>query len=189
MDSPDGVHTSYRLLGGHRLHGQGHRAVIAIWFCNVQRPMDRTHVGVDANRTPRVVGTRSRMMQRRSFLIAITCINVPLTLMSCTVAQMTRNALSSEVTSTNPVDPSHDKIARSIKYVETLSKEHPAYGRQSCLNCAHYASKGAMAGWGRCTFLTSGLVSKDGWCTAWSKSSPYGRDTLERPRSVAGIAR
>ncbi len=65
--------------------------------------------------------------------------------------------------------PAGDAVAKAIGYSKTATGRPAKDAKNNCANCALYAA--ANPGWGKCTMLTSGLVSADGWCRSWSKKA------------------
>ncbi|MCG6145597.1 high-potential iron-sulfur protein [Leptospira bandrabouensis] len=48
-------------------------------------------------------------------------------------------------------------------------RKEPTAKNQFCKHCAQYTKLNER--WGKCNIITSGIVSSNGWCSAWSKRS------------------
>jgi hypothetical protein len=59
--------------------------------------------------------------------------------------------------------------AKDTDFILFPERKLPQSKNQVCLQCAQFTK--LNDGWGKCTILTSGVVSNVGWCSAWSKKS------------------
>jgi hypothetical protein len=67
-------------------------------------------------------------------------------------------------------DPTVKALGYQIKKISGESGKNPdkkALGKmQICKNCYNYTA--LNNGWGKCTVLNKGVVSSQGWCSAWA---------------------
>lgn len=67
-------------------------------------------------------------------------------------------------------DPTVKALGYHIKKVSADKGKNPdkkALGKiQVCKNCYNYTA--LNDGWGKCTVLNKGVVSSQGWCSAWA---------------------
>lgn len=74
--------------------------------------------------------------------------------------------------------PATDAVANAIGYKKNVKdvdfkkypqRKKPEAKSQFCKNCALYTP--SNDGWGKCSMITSGLVTAEGWCASWNKKS------------------
>lgn len=59
--------------------------------------------------------------------------------------------------------------ARDTDFNLFPGRNQKSSANQFCKHCAQFSQKNS--GWGKCNILTNGLVSANGWCSAWSERS------------------
>jgi hypothetical protein len=66
-----------------------------------------------------------------------------------------------------PMVTADDPTAKTLGYVDDVSKAKAAKPGSKCANCALYTGKAGAAS-GPCGLFAGKQVSASGWCTAWA---------------------
>lgn len=115
------------------------------------------------------------IQSRRDFIkkTALVAAAVPALGLTSRILSSTAHASGDVPAGMKPVAET-DPVANAIGYKQDVKnidkKKYPKRKpTEFCNNCALYTK--ANAGWGKCSMLTSGVVSAKGWCGSWNKKS------------------